>query len=180
MKTVIVKLKLKNREDFVKMLSDISMDFGDIYWQHDRIYAPRGYKKGDNYPTVKVRTEMKAVDKPARYSIILKRHIEDSGIDIVNGTRVKDYTESVNILHQLGFNKVGEVSRQRQELAMGENIKIYLDKVEGLAGYYARIETDLADGDDIEEVREDLVKTFEVLGQKRGDLVKEMYWEMGE
>ena len=180
MKTVIVKVKLKNRDDFVKMLADIGMDFSEIFWQHDRVYAPRGYKKGNNYPIVKVRTEMKAVDKPARYAMVLRRHIDDSGIDVVNITAVKDYEETVNILHQLGFSKIGEVSRQRQELVMGDNVKVYLDKVEGLPGYWAKIESIMADGDEFEVVREDLVKTFEVLGQKRSEVEDKTYRELME
>ena len=146
MKKVITKCKLRSRQEFVQKLYDIEMKFGPIYWQHDRVYVPRNYKPKANYPRLVMRTEMTAVDKTSIYKMILRRHIEDSGVDIINETIVKDYTEVVNMIHQLGFVEKGEVSRRRQELKMGDGIMVYLDKVEGLPGYYAKIESELADG----------------------------------
>ena len=166
MKKVIVKCKLANRERFEEKLSDINMDFSAIYWQHDRVYVPRGYKQGMNYPRLIMRTEMKAVDKPAKYSLVLKRHIEDSGVDIVEDTPVKDYKDMVNIIFQLGFKQVAEVSRRRQEINMGDDTMMYLDDIDGKPGYYAKIETRLDEGDSVEEIRADLKKTFAVLEEK--------------
>ena len=42
MRKVIIKAKLSSRDKFENKLSDIDMDFGPIYWQHDRVYTPRG------------------------------------------------------------------------------------------------------------------------------------------
>ena len=89
MKKVILKCKLQNRDSFEDKLSEIDLDFGAIYWQHDRIYVPRSYKPNSNFPRLVMRTEMKAVDEPAEYYFILKRHIEDSGVDIVEETPSK-------------------------------------------------------------------------------------------
>lgn len=165
MKQVIVKCKLRNRDEFEKKLAEVEMDFGLVYWQHDRVYVPRGYKKQSNYPRLILRTEMKAVDRPPRYELILRRHIEDSGIDIVDATVVRDYTEMANIILQLGFVQEAEISLRRQELAMGKNIKAYLDKVEGIPGYYAKIEADLMEEDKVSEVRRELEETFKTFGQ---------------
>ena len=165
MKKVILKAKLKNRDDFEDKLSEIDLDFSAIYWQHDRIYLPRNYKKNSNYPRLVMRTEMKAVDKPAKYYLILKRHIEDSGVDIVEKTEVKDYETVVNIILQLGFRPTAEVSRRRQDLKMGEGTFIYLDKIENLPGYYAKIESVLTDQDSAVDARLDLEKTFQTLGE---------------
>ena len=165
MKKVILKCKLKNRDEFEQKLSDIDLDFSPVYWQHDRIYVPRNYKPNANFPRIIMRTEMKAVDKPAKYSFILKRHIEDSGIDIVEEIVTKDYESIVNIILQLGFKPIAEVSRRRQELKMGEANIIYLDRIDNLSGYYAKIESDLTDADSVFAVREDLVKTFHALGE---------------
>ena len=41
MKKVILKCKLANRDSFEDKLSEIDLDFGAIYWQHDRLRAPR-------------------------------------------------------------------------------------------------------------------------------------------
>ena len=175
MKKVILKVKLKNREDFERKLSDIELDFSPIYWHHDRIYVPRNYKSRANFPRLIMRTEMKAVDKPAKYYFILKRHIEDSGVDIVEETTVKDYSKMVNIILQLGFKPVSEVSRRRQALKMGEGTYIYLDKIETLPGYYAKIESDLTENDSSVGARLDLEKTFKTLGES--NFVNSPYFE---
>lgn len=165
MKKVILKCKLKNRDTFENKLSDIDFDFSPLYWQHDRIYVPRGYKKHMNYPRLIMRTEMRAVDKPAKYYLILRRHIEDSGIDIVEETVVKDYAAAASIILQLGFKPIMEISRRRQDLDMGDDTFIYLDKIENLPGYYAKIESRLNDDDSIAEAKSDLEKTFRTLGE---------------
>lgn len=176
MKKIIVKAKLKNKEEFEKKLSDIEMNFSPIIWQHDRVYAPRGFKRGMNLPRIMMRTEMKAVDKPARYEMILKRHIEDSGVDVVDATVVKDYAEAVSILHQLGFKKIAEVSRRRQEISMGEGTKMFLDKVENVAGFYVKLETEIQETEKVSSVLEDLKKTLKVLGVD--NIVQETYFEL--
>ena len=176
MKKVILKCKLKNRDDFEQKLSDIDLDFSTTYWQHDRIYVPRGYKRGMNLPRLVLRTEMRAIDKPAKYYLILRRHIEDSGIDIVEETLVKEYTATANMIMQLGFKQMAEVSRRRQDLKMGEGTFIYLDKVENLPGYYAKIESALTDSDSTIDARLDLEKTFETLGES--NFVDSTYFEL--
>ena len=176
MKKVILKCKLKSRDGFEQKLSDIDLDFSPIYWQHDRIYVPRNYAPQSNYPRLIMRTEMKSVDKPAKYYFILKRHIEDSGVDIVEETQVTDYEKLVNIILQLGFKPIAEVSRRRQELKMGEGTLIYLDKVDNLSGYYAKIESILDPTDSIAEARDDLRKTFETLGES--NFAESTYYEL--
>ena len=171
MKKVIVKNKLRNKDDFVQKLYEIGMKFGEVYYLHDRVYVPRGYKRGANYPRLVMRTTMTAVNKMPVYQLILKRHIEDSGVDIIDTTEVKDYVEAVNIIHQLGFKKMVEVSRQRQKLKMSE-LRIYLDKVEGLPGYYAKMETPVVEGERVSAVRMDLERTFETLGQHKKSSVQ--------
>ena len=176
MKKVILKCKLKNRDDFEQKLSDIDLDFSPIFWHHDRIYVPKNYKSKSNFPRLIMRTEMKSVDKPAKYYFILKRHIEDSGVDIVEETQITDYEKLVNIILQLGFKPASEVSRRRQFLSMGEGTNIYLDKIENLPGYYAKIESELTDKDSVFEARQDLEKTFRTLGES--NFVDKPYFEL--
>ena len=176
MKKVILKCKLKNHDNFEAKLSDIDLDFSPMYWQHDRVYVPKNYKPHSNFPRLIMRTEMKSVDKPAKYYFILKRHIEDSGVDIVETTIVQDYEKLVNIILQLGFKLSKEVSRRRQDLKMGEGTLIYLDKVDGLAGYYAKIESDLTEQDSVAEALRDLEKTFQTLGESA--FVDKAYFEL--
>ena len=176
MKKVILKCRLSSRDKFEDKLSDIDLDFSPVFWQHDRVYVPRGYKRGMNLPRLVMRTEMKAVDKPPKYSLILRRHIEDSGIDVVEETVVKDYEKTVNIILQLGFRPAGEVSRRRQALDMGDETYIYLDKIDGKNGYYAKIESGLAENDSVEEAKDDLKRTFETLGES--NFVDNAYFEL--
>lgn len=176
MKKVIIKCKLKNRDEFKKKLTDIEFNFSDTYWQHDRIYTPRNYKPHANFPRLIMRTEMRSVDKPAKYYFILKRHIEDSGADVVEETEVEDYEKLVNIILQLGFKPTAEISRRREDLKMGEGNFIYIDKIEGKPGYYAKIESELTATDSITAARQDLEKTFQTLGES--NFISEAYFEM--
>ena len=176
MKKVILKCKLGNHDSFEQKLSDIDLDFSPIYWQHDRVYVPRNYNPNSNFPRLIMRTEMQAIDKPAKYYFILKRHIEDSGVDVVEETGVADYEKLVNIILQLGFKLTKEVSRRRQELSMGEGTIIYLDKVDHLPGFYAKIESNLQPTDSVEAAKEDLEKTFRTLGEV--NIVKAPYFEI--
>ena len=176
MKKAILKCRLKDRDNFEQKLEDINLEFGPIYWQHDRVYVPRGYKKGMNYPRLVMRTTMLAVDEKPTYNLILRRHIEDSGTDVVEETPVNDYATTVNIILQLGFKPAGEVSRRRQELEMGEGTKIYLDEIDGKDATYAKMESILVDGDSILEAKNDLKKTFETLGE--ADFVELPYVEL--
>ncbi|MBR3320291.1 hypothetical protein IKG20_03245 [Candidatus Saccharibacteria bacterium] len=165
MKLVVAKMRLKSREEFENTLTGMGMDFGPIFWQHDRVYVPKSYHRGGGYPRMIMRTEMRAVDRPPKYSMILKRHIEDSNVEIVDETVVKDYTEAANIILQLGFRQVAEVSRRRQEIKMGEGTVMYLDKVEGVQNYYAKIEASLGEKDSAEAQRMEVLKTFESLNE---------------
>lgn len=176
MKKVILKYKLSSREKFEDSLSNIDLDFSAMYWQHDRVYVPRGYKPGLNLPRLVMRTEMKAVDKPPKYTMILRRHIEDSGIDIVEETPVKDYQSTANIIMQLGFIPAGEVSRRRQDLKINKTTYIYLDKIDGKPGNYAKIEAVIGVKDAVSSIKDSLKKTFESLGET--NLVDKPYVEI--
>ena len=169
-------MKLKSREEFENRLAGLGMDFGAVYWQHDRVYVPRGYRRGCGYPRLVMRTEMKAVDRPAKYSMILKRQIEDSNVEIVDEIGTADYAEAANIILQLGFKQVAEISRRRQEIKMGDGVTMYLDKVEGVQNYYAKIEAELGERDSAQQLKNELLKTFESLDEKNE--VPETYIEI--
>ena len=160
----------------MQKLSEIDFNFSSVYWQHDRIYVPRNYKPHANFPRLIMRTEMRSVDKPAKYYFILKRHIEDSGVDVAEEVAVKDYETMVNVILQLGFKPTAEVSRRRQDLKMGEGNFIFLDKIEGKPGYYAKIESNLTPTDSIIAAKEDLKKTFQTLGET--NFVENAYFEL--
>lgn len=151
---------------FDQQIAGIGMEMSPVVWQHERVYLPHDYRPAMNFPRMVMRTEVRATDQPAIYTMDLKRHIEDSGIDWVNSTQVKDYTEASGIIHQLGFRKVAEISRQRQGLRLDERTVIYVDKVDGLEGTYLKIEAELDDSDSVDALRADLWTILSMLGQE--------------
>lgn len=180
MKKSIVKMRLPSRTDFVATLGEINYKFSEPYWQHDRIFVPRNFDREKTQPRLSLRTLVKSPDKTAIYALVLRRHFEDNHLDIVNSTQVKDYTEAAHILYQLGYELKYEVSRRREELDMGDTIKIYVDKIDNLPGYYAKIESILSDADDPIEAYNDLIETFKVLKVTRGSVIGQSYGELLE
>ena len=163
MKKLILKYQLESRDQFEDCLSAEGFDFDAMYWQHDRVYVPRGYKENSNYPRLIMRTTLHAVDEPAEYSLILRRHIEDSGIDLVETTPVTDYINTVNIILQLGFRLAKEVSRRRETIELSDGTIIHLDVIDNLPGAtYAKIERPLTDAS-VEKQREALERVATAL-----------------
>lgn len=166
MKKLIVKSRLADRERFDQQIAGIGMELSPVIWQHERIYLPHDYRPAMNFPRLIMRTEVQTTEQPAIYAMYLKRHIEDSGIDWVNYTQVKDYTEASGIVHQLGFRKVAEVSRQRQELRLDERTVVYVDTVDGIDGQYIKLEAELGDNESVDALRADLFTILVMLGQE--------------
>ena len=177
MKKVIVKLKLKSRDEFEKKITEMDKDFLPMYWLHERVYVPRNYRKKSSFPRLILKTEMHAVDRPAKYEMQLRRHIEDSGIDIIETTVIRDYQEAANMILQLGFEIQNEVSSRRQELSLEKGKRLILDKVDGISGYFAKIEAELTEEDKVEKVREEVLEIFSQLGQDSKNLVYDSYSE---
>ena len=178
MKRVTIKVKVDDMGELEKRMQDISLEFEPTLYQHDRVYVPRGYKHGMNMPRLIMRTEMNSVDKPAVYKLILKRHIEDSGIEITDRSVIRDYTEIVNMIHQLGFVLSTEVSRRRRRVKLSETSRIYLDKVDKLDGHYMKIETALEEKDKVSEVMSDLKRTLKLFHLDKGEVSQKSYFEM--
>ncbi len=178
MKKTIVKAKLSNRVDFVTTLAEINFKFSEPYWQHDRIFVPRGFNREKSQPRLALRTIVKGAGDTT-YVLILRRHFENNHTDLINATPVTDYAEAAHILYQLGYELKYEVTRHREELSMGETIKVYIDKIDQIEGYYVKIESDLDDHDNTEEAYDDLLETLKVLGV-RNEVVKQTYGELTE
>jgi Adenylate cyclase, class 2 (thermophilic) len=179
MKKTIVKAKLPSRTDFVSALEEIDFKFAAPYWQHDRIFVPRNFDRSKTQPRLSLRTIVKGADK-AIYALVLRRHFENSHMDLINATPVTDYAEAAHILYQLGYELKYEVARRREELDMGDTIKIYIDKIDTLQGYYAKIESELDDKDDTKESYEDICETFKVLGVPKSSIIANTYGELLE
>ena len=70
------------------------------------------------------------------------------------------------MVHQLGFRKMAEMSRQRRALWIEEKTVMYLDKVEGLDDYYLKLEAEVGDNDSVEAVWRDLLSLLAMIGQE--------------
>lgn len=147
-------------------LAGIGMGMSPVIWQHERVYVPHGYRRGQNFARLMLRTEIRTPEEPATYAVRLKRHIEDSGVDLAYSSTVVEYTEVMEMIHQLGYRKVAEVSRQRQELWLDERTALFVDEVEGLAGAFLKIEAQVDENEPIEPLRRDLHKILRMLGQE--------------
>ncbi len=178
MRKMIVKSQLADRAAFEEQLAGIGMKLSPVRWQHERVYVPRDFRPQTNQPRMVMRTEMRAVNRPPQYAMYLKRHIEDSGLDFVHVTPVENYLGATGIIHQLGFRKLAEVSRQRREVRLDEKMVIYVDAVERLDGEFIKIEADLAEDETVGNLKESLFRTLKMLGIEM--VVFQTYAEMIE
>lgn len=165
MKKIIVKSQLRDAYALEQKLDEIGFVFDPAVWQHERVYLPHNFQPRMNFPRLVMRTEVTETDQPANYALYLKRHIEDSGVDYVNFTGVTDYTEATGIVHQLGFRKVAEISRQRRVVQLDVHTAIFLDVVEGIELPFMKLEAELMEGMSVQEVQRELFKTLRLVGQ---------------
>ena len=176
MKKVIVKCRVRSAERFKKRLNGVELKFSPVYWQHDRVFVPRGYKGRSNFPRLIMRTEMHEVGDAPVYLLSLRRHIEDSGIDIIEDTKITDYEGMVNIILQLGFKQVGEVSRRREELKISPKTMLYLDTLDSDDSTFAKIELVLDDKVSPEAAKSDLISTLRSFGET--NIIESTYFEL--
>ena len=176
MKKVIVKCHVHERDRLEKNLEDIDLTFSPIYWLHDRVFVPRGYKGRHNFPRLVMRTIMHAVDEPPTYLMSLRRHIEDSGIDIIENTTITDYPGMVNIIMQLGFKQFGEISLRREEIKISDSTMLYLDTLDRDDSIFAKLETVLDENSPATTTKSDLIRTLRSFGET--DIVESAYFEL--
>jgi adenylate cyclase class IV len=179
MRKVIVKTKLYSRNALLSILDEIGYTFEPSYWQNDRIFVPKNYDRTQSSPRLSLRTVVRR-DGKTIYALVMRQHFTKTGIDIINRTVVEDYAEAAHIIYSLGYVLRSDFSRRREELQMGESVKLYIDNIDGLDGYYLKIETVLGERDDPAAAREDLIETFKVLELRAAKAVDLTYGELLE
>lgn len=179
MKKAIVKTKLSSRYDLISTLGEIDYFFETPYWQHDRIFVPKNYDRSQSKPRLSLRTVVKQ-DNETIYAIVMRQHFAKTGLDVIHRTVVNDYTEAAHIIYGLGYELKAEISRRREELQMGETVRLYIDKIDNLDGFYLKIETLLDEDESPLDARQDLIETFGVLGVKDALPIDMTYGEMIE
>lgn len=179
MRKVIVKTKLRNRNNLLSVLDEIGYGFEPSYWQNDRIFVPKNYSRAQNSPRLSLRTVVRR-DGKTIYALVMRQHFSKNGLDVINRTVVEDYAEAAHIIYSLGYTLRSDFSRRREELQMGESVKLYIDNIDGLDGYYLKIETVLEEHDDPAVARQDLIETFNVLGLRNAKAIDMAYGELLE
>ena len=179
MRKVIVKTKLRNRNNLLSVLDEIGYSFEPSYWQNDRIFVPKNYNRAQNSPRLSLRTVVRR-DGKTIYALVMRQHFSKNGLDVINRTVVEDYAEAAHIIYSLGYTLRSDFSRRREELQMGESVKLYIDNIDGLDGYYLKIETVLEEHDDPAVARQDLIETFNVLGLRNAKAIDMTYGELLE
>ena len=179
MRKVIVKTKLRNRNNLLSVLDEIGYSFEPSYWQNDRIFIPKNYNRAQNSPRLSLRTVVRR-DGKTIYALVMRQHFSKNGLDVINRTVVEDYAEAAHIIYSLGYTLRSDFSRRREELQMGESVKLYIDNIDGLDGYYLKIETVLEEHDDPAVARQDLIETFNVLGLRNAKAIDMTYGELLE
>jgi adenylate cyclase, class 2 len=84
--------------------------------------------------------------------------------------------EKTRAMLAAALGTIAEVRKERT-LLMRANVRLHLDRVEGL-GSFGEIEAVIADGDDPERSRADVDETLAALGISRGDLIDVSYFEL--
>lgn len=166
MKKLIVKSLLKDRAAFEARAKSVGLQFSSKIWQHERVYLPHDFRPKMGYLRVILKTEVREPNGASIYVLETRRHIEASGVDIIEATTVGDYTAATAIVQQLGFQKAAEVTRSRWEAMMAANTAIYLDEVEGMEGSFLKIEVTLEDGASVDGVRKELFEILKLFGQE--------------
>jgi len=99
------------------------------------------------------------------------------------GLMLSDYSivavanaDSVRRVLEASLGVLAEVRKERT-LLMRRNIRLHLDRVEGL-GEFGEIEAVLADGDSVESMRSEVDGLLRRFGVAHGDLVAVSYFEM--
>ena len=128
MRKVIVKTRLHNRQNLLMVLNEIGFNFEPSYWQNDRIFVPKNYNREHGSPRLSLRTVVRR-DGKTIYALVMRQHFAKDGIDVINRTVVEDYAEAAHIIYSLGYTLRADISRRREELQMGESVKLYIDSI---------------------------------------------------
>lgn len=175
MKKVILKARIRNLEEFEQKLEAVTASLSMPVWVHDRVFVPRNYEARKNWPRLILRTEMRATDRPPRYLLVMKRHIEDSDVDFVNEVEYFEYEEMAEIVLQMGFGMVKELGRQRQEVKWDE-ILVRVDRIAG--ENFVKLEAELLPVEKVGDVQKLLLERMKKLGVKREEILDEPYFEI--
>ena len=179
MRKAIVKTKLASRYDLISTLGEINYFFETPYWQHDRIFVPKNYDRNQSKPRLSLRTVVKQ-DNETIYALVMRQHFAKTGLDVIHRTVVSDYTEAAHIIYSLGYEFKAEISRRREELQMGDTVRLYIDNIDNLDGYYLKIETILDENETPDDARQDLIDTFKVLNIRDALPIDRTYGEIIE
>lgn len=167
---VEIKFRLENfdKADMIKRIDRLSIDHNSIR-QIDKVYLLKSdsfkdFKSGD--PVARIRL----VDNKA--TLTYKRAVDDHGDTIEHEIVFSPIVEGENILREVGYKMVTEVSKTRNIWKL-DDITINLDEVDGL-GAFLEVEI-MCNNEQIESSRERILTLARELGLAESDIELKKY-----
>lgn len=173
MREIEIKVRLHDKTDVLKRLSDHGVKLSEPMTQRDQVFGPEGVNGGDENtaPWLRIRSETKGSE--TRQIFTLKKSVTNQLDSIEHETEVTDEAELTQIIRKLGFVPYMDITKTRQKAKRGD-VEICVDTVDGLGDF---IEAEkLTDEDaDYEAVVAELWQLFAELGLSRDDQVTDGY-----
>jgi adenylate cyclase class 2 len=171
MKEVEIKAKIASIAELKERLTDLGCFFSKPVMQEDAIFLPQGVKYTEikkGTPVVRIRSSAGLV------TLTLKKRIETEIelIKIEKEVIVNNKEAAIEIIEQLGFYKVIEVNKEREECSL-DGLTVCLDAVQGL-GNFIEVEK-LSAEDDTSNTQEELLIFLNTLGITKHDAVSKGY-----
>ncbi len=145
MKKLSIKLKLPDPAAIIANLKLGTNMLGDEYAQFDRVFLPRNwqdhYEDIDQAPHLLIRTT--TANNQHSHMMIMKRIISDEVVYFYQ-TQIMDYNQTAHIINNMGYELYNEISKKRRKMVSG-SIVAYLDKVDGVDGWFFKLEKNLKD-----------------------------------
>jgi predicted adenylyl cyclase CyaB len=121
--------------------------------------------------------KLKLREESGRASLIHYRRAREAGLDLSNYEIAETPNpEAIRAMLAGALGVVAEV-RKRRTLLMRRNVRLHLDRVDGL-GDFGEIEAVLADGDIAAAFSGEVAEILAALDVRAGDLTEKSYFEM--
>ncbi len=172
MREIEIKLKVKNREELLRALTERGCVLSEKINQHDTIYShPTFYQAGNQMKEGAIVTRIRQQDDRTEFTLKQQQshELDNNEYELA----ITDPVTMDKILKVLGFYPTSEVKKIRQTGKL-EDYTVCLDQVEKL-GNFIELEKLTDDTIDPVLVEEELFHTLESLGLSRNDQIKKGY-----
>lgn len=191
---VEIKIKLKDKEDFIKKLMNLGtiykadLNHTDIYYnmpENSRDFALTDealrLRKNIEYPPNELNNPQKIVTQSCDFTYKGPKLDKTTKTRIEHVCRIMDPDKLDLILKALGFRTIISVLKTRQLFHLEHNnqhVEIVVDKVQYLEGYYAEFEIQVPSEDKISDSKKVIFDLIKVLGYSSEDSIRISYLEL--